>query len=208
MRKSIYSTICALLTAFCLTAVVFAAPPKTISYQGYLKDAAGKPVTAATNLTFRLYSSTRAESGALWSEARSVTPANGVYSVELGTGTPLDSLPFDVQYFLGVTVESGAELVPRQPLTSAPYAIRAAQFGQREHVSQPDHLHRPHRNAAPAGVIHDPGAEPECRHGGRQTCGGFRPQGGGYHDREPHAPYTDRDRQSRPPCYHGDYRDH
>ena len=31
-----------------------------------------------------------------------------------------------MQYFLGVTVESGTELLPRQPLTSVPYAIRAA----------------------------------------------------------------------------------
>ena len=140
------------------------------------------PVTAATNLTFRLYSSTRAESGPLWSEARSVTPANGVYSVELGTGTPLDSLPFDVQYFLGVTVESGPELLPRQPLTSAPYAIRAA---LQDSVSTESQIIStvPDRNAAPAGIIHDPRAEPERRHGGRETCGRVRPQGGGYHDR-------------------------
>ena len=104
----------------------FGALPKTISYQGYLKDAAGKPVTAATNLIFRLYSSTRADSGAIWTEPKSVTPANGVYSVELGTGTPLDPLPFDRQYFLGVTVESGTELLPRQPLTSSPYAFRSS----------------------------------------------------------------------------------
>ena len=107
-------------------AVSSAAPPKTISYQGYLKDGAGKPVTAATNLTFRLYSSTRAESGALWSEAKSVTPANGVYSVELGTGRGSEfALPFDRQYFIGVTVEGGPELVPRQPLTSVPYTFKA-----------------------------------------------------------------------------------
>ena len=97
MRKGNRITIWALLTAFCFAAVAYAAPPRTISYQGYLKDNAGVPVTAPTNLTFRLYSSTRAESGPLWSEARSVTPANGVYSVELGTGIPLDPLSFGPQ---------------------------------------------------------------------------------------------------------------
>ena len=120
--------VCVMTLLLMLGAVgAVAAPPKTISYQGYLKDGTGKPVTAATNLNFRLYSSTRVESGPLWSESRSVTPANGVYSVELGTVTPLDPLPFDRLYFLGVTVERESELIPRQPLTSAPYAIRAAQ---------------------------------------------------------------------------------
>jgi len=120
----------------CLANSLFAAPPKTISYQGYLKDGTGKPVTAATNLTFRLYSSTRAESGPLWSESKSVTPANGVYSVELGTGTPLDSLPFDAQYFLGVTVGGGSELTPRQSLSYSPYAFRALQSDNVSTASQ------------------------------------------------------------------------
>jgi hypothetical protein len=58
-----------------------ASPPKTMSYQGYLKDGTGKPVITATNLTFRLYSSTRSSTGVLWIETRSVTPVNGVYSL-------------------------------------------------------------------------------------------------------------------------------
>ena len=37
--------------------IAYAAPPKTISYQGYLKDGTGKPVTTATSVVFSLYSS-------------------------------------------------------------------------------------------------------------------------------------------------------
>ena len=40
-----------------VVAVPAAPPPKTISYQGYLKDSAGKPVTAGTFVVFSLYSS-------------------------------------------------------------------------------------------------------------------------------------------------------
>lgn len=105
--------------------VAWGALPTTISYQGFLKDRSGRPVTAATSLTFRLYSSTRNGSGPLWTEAQSVTPVNGSYSVALGAVAPLASLPFDRQYFIGVTV-AGTELTPRQPLTVAPYTIRAA----------------------------------------------------------------------------------
>jgi hypothetical protein len=44
--------------------------------------------------------------------------------VELGSVNVLN-LPFDRQYFLGVTVGSGPEMTPRQALSSVPYAIRA-----------------------------------------------------------------------------------
>jgi hypothetical protein len=82
---------------------------------------------AATNLTFRLYSSTRAGSGPLWSEVRNVTPVNGVYSVELGTDTSLDPLLFNRRYWLGVKAEGDPdEMRPLLPLVSVPYAIRAS----------------------------------------------------------------------------------
>jgi hypothetical protein len=107
-----------------LSGTLYAAPPNTISYQGYLKDANGKPVTTASSLMFRLYSTTRPSSGAIWVELRNVIPVSGVYSVELGRVNVLN-LPFDRQYFLGVTVGSGQEMTPRQALSSVPYAIRA-----------------------------------------------------------------------------------
>jgi hypothetical protein len=105
--------------------VAWGAPPATISYQGYLKDSAGKPLTTELKVTFRLYGSLTG-SDLLWEETQAVTPLNGVYRVELGTGAALDKLPFDRQYFLGVTVDADPELTPRQPLTAAPYAIRAS----------------------------------------------------------------------------------
>jgi hypothetical protein len=136
IRTGLLNNLAVVLLVVCSTVIAFAAPPKTISYQGYLKDGTGVPVTSATNITFKLYSSTRAESGALWNESKSVTPANGVYSVVLGTGTPLDPLPFDVQYFLGVTVGGGSELTPRQSLSYSPYAFRALQSDNVSTASQ------------------------------------------------------------------------
>ena len=73
----------------------FAAPPKTISYQGYLKDSAGKPVTYGTFVVFSLYSSNPARNNPVWRESRSVTPVNGVYSIQLGSVTPITAT-FDV----------------------------------------------------------------------------------------------------------------
>jgi hypothetical protein len=61
----------------------------------------------------------------LWEEAQAVTVTDGVYSVTLGVGTPID-LDFDVQYYLGVTVGTDAEMTPRQALTSVGTAVHAS----------------------------------------------------------------------------------
>jgi len=50
-----------------------------------------------------------------------VTNSAGVYDVVL---KDVD-LPFSEQYYLGITVESDAEMVPRINLTSSPYAYMA-----------------------------------------------------------------------------------
>lgn len=105
--------------------VAWGALPATVSYQGYLKDTTGRPVTTEVKLTFRLYGSL-AGSDLLWTESQVVTPLNGGYHVELGAVAPLDKLTFDRAYFLGVSVDADPEMIPRQQLTAVPYAIRAS----------------------------------------------------------------------------------
>ncbi len=120
--KMIRSILCVTALIACVAALAFAATPQTINYQGYLKDGNGSPVSDATNISFRLYSSA-SPVNPLWSgQPQSVTPSNGVYSAQIG---PTD-LPFDRQYWLGVTVGSDPELSPLQKLDSVPYALRAA----------------------------------------------------------------------------------
>jgi fibronectin type 3 domain-containing protein len=102
---------------------VFAAVPRQLNYQGYLTDTAGLPVNTTTQMIFKIYSTDTATEP-LWQETQSVTPVNGYYSVLLG-GTATLSLPFDQQYWLGVTINSDPEMTPRSPLTSVAYALRA-----------------------------------------------------------------------------------
>ena len=125
MRPSHLTKLLVLFTGLILAVAAFAAVPSTINYQGYLKDSAGVPVSKTVSLRFSLYS-TNSGVGPVWQETRSVTPANGVYSVELGStrGAPL-TLPFDRQYLLGVKAGTDPEMRPLQPLTSVPYAFRA-----------------------------------------------------------------------------------
>ena len=115
----------AALLTFVIAFDVLASPPPTINYQGYLTNAGNVAVNSGASMTFRLY--TAASGGtALWTETQpSVVVSNGNFNAVLGIATPIP-LPFDVPYWLSVAVNADAEMSPRQPLTSSPYAFRAA----------------------------------------------------------------------------------
>ena len=115
----------ALLAATLISGPTHAAPPQTISYQGYLTSSSGTPVNSppALSVVFSLYDVATGGT-ALWSETQSVMVVNGLYSVVLGNITQL-TLPFNTQYYLGVKVGSDAEMTPRAALTMVPYAFRA-----------------------------------------------------------------------------------
>jgi YVTN family beta-propeller protein len=112
-----------MLTGLTLAALAFAGVPQTINYQGYLKSAAGTPVTTTTPVRFSLYSSTPARNNPVWRETKDVSPVNGIYSTQLGSVIPITA-PFDVPYYLGVKVASDSEMA-LHPLASSPYALRA-----------------------------------------------------------------------------------
>ncbi|HSQ76377.1 MAG TPA: hypothetical protein VLT13_12510, partial [Bacteroidota bacterium] len=100
--------------------------PKTISYQCVLTDATGKTVPDGNyTISFRLYDVALAGT-ALWSESQTIPVAKGMVNAIIGSATLLN-LPFDKQYWLGVTVGTGSELTPRLLLTSSAYGFRAEQ---------------------------------------------------------------------------------
>lgn len=116
----------------------FGSVPRTMNYQGYLTDGSGRPVSGALSMTFSLYP---VDSGGsvLWTEThQNVTVTNGLYGVVLGNGTPDPvpiALPFDQQYYLGITVGTDDEMTPRLALTSAGYALRAEEADHATHAS-------------------------------------------------------------------------
>lgn len=102
-----------------------AAVPQLLNYQGYLVNASGQALTtppaSPLTMTFSLYTAVSGGSP-IYAETRQVAVANGVFSVAIGSVTPLN-VSFDVPYFLEIAV--GAEtLSPRQPLASSAYALR------------------------------------------------------------------------------------
>ena len=98
--------------------------PNLLNYQGVLKDSAGNPITGTRAMTFRLYDA--ATGGTLlWNETQpSVSVNNGLFSVLLGSVTPLSPSNFSgPNRWLGVTVASDPEMTPRQRIASAAYAL-------------------------------------------------------------------------------------
>lgn len=99
--------------------------PRTMSYQGYLKDTGGQPVTDTLGITFRIYD---LETGgtALWTEAdAAVSIINGYFSAILGETNPMN-LGFDADYWVSLQVEGDPlEMDPRLKLHMNPYSARA-----------------------------------------------------------------------------------
>jgi hypothetical protein len=102
-----------------------------MSYQGELTDAAGHTTRDGPHdFTFRIYDNPSTPGSPLWQESHAAVPVtSGGFSVILGASAsspnPLN-LPFDGPYYLGISVDSGTELLPRMPLASVPYSLRAA----------------------------------------------------------------------------------
>ncbi len=115
MRQSLGVFPCLLFLTFQLYGQI----PRTISYQGVLCDATGKPKPDATySMTFGLYD---AESGGtlLWTEQKNLDTKRGLFSTQLGSQVLFGAnLTFDKPYWLSIQVGVEPELSPRIPLSS------------------------------------------------------------------------------------------
>ena len=123
MKSILTTSLFILLSGFSLSAF---AVPALLTHQGHIVDTTNSPITGVAQVTFKLYSHPTANSS-VWSQALDVTFDGGNYSVELGPGTP--TLSTDIldgsDLYLGITLESNEEFVPRTKLTSVPYSIRS-----------------------------------------------------------------------------------
>jgi microcystin-dependent protein len=125
-RMRVRTTVLLLVGAL-LCSTAYAQVPPRINYQGVLTNSSGTPINATVSMVLKLYNVSSGGT-ALYSETQTVTVTNGVFNLLIGSVTPL-TLPFDVQYYLGITVGTDPEMAPRQPLASVPYAIRSGTGG-------------------------------------------------------------------------------
>lgn len=113
---------------FALLLILFESPafaqiPRSISYQGLLRDGSGQVVSDGEHgLTISLYE-TQTGGAHLYRKSVIVQTDAGHFSVILDA-LP-QSLEFNRPFFLGIAVNGGSEMEPRTPLTSVPYALNA-----------------------------------------------------------------------------------
>lgn len=106
------------MTLLFFSVLVHALPPQSISYQGYLKNNAGLPVSATMLVTFRIYNDDKAGT-LLWSDSLPVAILNGQFSVQLGgVNNLLPKSSMTDLLWLGIEVASDGEFSPRTRLDS------------------------------------------------------------------------------------------
>ena len=115
----------AALLALATPALAQTEAPATIAYQGVLADDSGAPVPDGTyTIDLRLFD-THVGGTALYGETYPVSVVDGLFSVQIGNGEPLDApyedLDVDRQLWVELTVE-GTTLAPRTALQAVPYA--------------------------------------------------------------------------------------
>ncbi len=125
----------ALVAAAALWVSLIAAPlaaqvPRMLNYQGYLTDADGQPINGLESLTFRLYDAPIGGT-MYWMETQNVIADGGLFNAVLGTVKLMPSDAFAAgERYLGITVGSDDELVPRQRVVSVGYAFAAGDSEQ------------------------------------------------------------------------------
>jgi hypothetical protein len=93
------------------------------------------PVSGAVAFVFTIYDAATAGTS-LWTESQMITLEDGYFSARLGDATAIPGTVFNGSIrYLGIKVATDSEAVPRQPITSVPYAILA---GQATHAGSAD----------------------------------------------------------------------
>lgn len=110
---------------FAMSISATGAVPELINYQGRLTDASGTPLDTTVAMTFTIYDDP-ADGSIIWSESQtSVTVANGLFAVLLGSVNPIGEVVFaDTVRYLGIKIGTDPEASPRTRLVSVPYAHR------------------------------------------------------------------------------------
>lgn len=125
IRKVLFTILIFIPLLFISAQYTWSQVPKTITYQGILTQSNGAVVSNGNySITFNLYAES-SNGTTLWSETQNVGVEKGIFNVILGSKSPI-ALPFDKQYYLGITVGSGTEMTPRIQLTSSAYSFHSS----------------------------------------------------------------------------------
>ncbi len=113
-----------LISLILFASTTIANQPHKLNFQGILSDPHGAPVVDTTyTFGFSIYDAEVA-GNKLWEESKLLTTSHGIYQTTLGNDSTLNTLAFNIPYFVQITVNSTV-LPLRTKLTTVPYAISA-----------------------------------------------------------------------------------
>ncbi len=143
MKNRFYQTLA--VGAFCLAAAALAvalwsgaraqeaapeavlAIPSTLNYQGFLRQPDGSLTTGTYDITAKIYNVATAGSPLYTTTLPDVTVRDGLFNIVLGDNPVLPSSVFaNAPLYIGISLDGGAELIPRQRLHAVPWAFQAS----------------------------------------------------------------------------------
>lgn len=98
---------------------------KVLSFSGKLEKENNTPITTPTEITFSIYPHMTDNTTVLWKESHEINPNHdGSFTVQLGRKELLENNFFseNKDLYLGMTIGSGTELLPRHRLANVGYA--------------------------------------------------------------------------------------
>lgn len=113
-----------------------AAVPGGVTQQGRLLDVDGNPVDGTIQFLFRIYDQPSG-GNALWTETQDLTLDEGFFSARLGDDGdnlfPDDLFGGEILY-VGIKIGTDDEMVPRERISSVPYAFVAERAEEADHA--------------------------------------------------------------------------
>jgi hypothetical protein len=113
-----------------LAATAAAQVPRTINFQGRVRDAAGVYLDGARQCTLRIYDQPTGGTP-LFTEIYNADFDKGTFTIVIGGQTPggiPEEIEFNTQYWLGCTINgfnNGNEILPRMRMSASPYSMRS-----------------------------------------------------------------------------------
>jgi hypothetical protein len=101
--------------------------PTTLNYQGYLREPDGSLTTGTYGITAKIYNIATGGSPLYTTTLPVVTVRDGLFNIVLGDDPALPSSVFaSAPLYIGISLDGGAELIPRQRLHAVPWAFQAS----------------------------------------------------------------------------------
>jgi hypothetical protein len=114
----------AILSLATLSTDAVAQVPATLTQQGSLFDVDGNPLSGTYDVTYALYTDASSATP-VWSETIEISAVEGQFVAELGTTSPMGNVFDGSVLYLGMSIDGDPEIVPRERISSVPYALVA-----------------------------------------------------------------------------------